>query len=86
MTVTTVYSAAGNVVDSTAIIPPATLTTCHSVGASMGSRETLTYSVRVMPCEVWSRVVGYYRPVDNFNVGKRQEFNDRHMLSMDKRL
>jgi len=27
--------------------------------------------------EVWSRVVGFYRPVDNWNPGKRQEFEDR---------
>lgn len=33
----------------------------------------------VMPCEVWSRIVGYYRPVQAWNVGKRQEFNDRVM-------
>jgi hypothetical protein len=28
-------------------------------------------------CEVWSRVTGYYRPVDQFNPGKKQEFWDR---------
>jgi ribonucleoside-triphosphate reductase len=27
--------------------------------------------------EVWSRVTGYFRPVTNFNEGKRQEFRDR---------
>ena len=26
-----------------------------------------------VPCEVYSRVVGYYRPVNNWNMGKRQE-------------
>jgi len=31
----------------------------------------------MMPCEVYSRVVGYYRPVQNWNQGKRQEFNER---------
>ena len=30
-----------------------------------------------MPCEVYSRVVGYYRPVQNWNVGKRCEFSIR---------
>ena len=29
------------------------------------------------PCEVYSRVVGYYRPVKNWNKGKREEFRDR---------
>jgi len=27
--------------------------------------------------EVWSRVTGYYRPVANFNEGKKQEYQDR---------
>jgi anaerobic ribonucleoside-triphosphate reductase len=28
-------------------------------------------------CEVYSRVVGYIRPVDNWNDSKQQEFKDR---------
>ena len=28
-------------------------------------------------CEVWSRITGYYRPVQNWNDGKVQEFHDR---------
>ena len=27
--------------------------------------------------EVYSRVVGYLRPVDNWNVGKKEEWKDR---------
>jgi ribonucleoside-triphosphate reductase len=38
----------------------------------------------VMPTEVYSRVVGYYRPVQNWNVGKRQEFSERE--TFDKAL
>lgn len=30
-----------------------------------------------IPCEVYSRVVGYYRPIQNWNKGKRQEFKER---------
>lgn len=33
--------------------------------------------VRKMPCEVYSRIVGYLRPVANWNKGKQQEFADR---------
>ena len=29
------------------------------------------------PCEVYSRIVGYIRPVDQWNPGKQEEFNDR---------
>ena len=28
-------------------------------------------------CEIYSRIVGYFRPVAQWNIGKRQEFNDR---------
>ncbi len=28
-------------------------------------------------CEVFSRVVGYFRPVNMWNDGKREEFKDR---------
>lgn len=31
------------------------------------------------PCEVWSRVMGYHRPVQNYNPGKKQEYDDREM-------
>lgn len=30
-----------------------------------------------VPCEVYSRIVGYLRPVQNWNVGKKEEFKDR---------
>ena len=29
------------------------------------------------PCEVYSRVVGYLRPVNQWNDGKREEHEDR---------
>ena len=29
------------------------------------------------PCEVWTRVMGYYRPVSFFNTGKKGEFHER---------
>jgi len=32
-------------------------------------------------CEVYSRVVGYFRPVQNWNLGKKQEFADRKEYS-----
>ena len=28
-------------------------------------------------CEVYSRVCGYFRPVSNWNHGKKEEFKDR---------
>jgi hypothetical protein len=29
------------------------------------------------PCEIWTRVMGYHRPVSSFNIGKQGEFNER---------
>lgn len=28
-------------------------------------------------CEVWTRVMGYHRPVASFNIGKKGEFHER---------
>ena len=39
---------------------------------------------KVVPCEVWSRIVGYYRPVQNWNIGKRQEFKERKIIKQEK--
>lgn len=32
-------------------------------------------------CEVWTRVMGYHRPVSSFNIGKRGEFEERMFFS-----
>ena len=29
------------------------------------------------PCEVWTRVMGYYRPVSHYNTGKKGEYHER---------
>ncbi len=34
--------------------------------------------------EVYSRVVGYFRPVQNWNKGKKEEFRDRKEYSQEK--
>ena len=34
-------------------------------------------------CEVWSRITGYYRPVQNWNDGKVQEYNDRKEYELE---
>lgn len=39
--------------------------------------EDKAQPVLKIPCEVYSRIVGYLRPVSNWNVGKRQEWQDR---------
>jgi hypothetical protein len=37
---------------------------------------TLTDEER-QPCEVWTRVMGYHRPVASFNIGKKGEHAER---------
>ena len=37
-----------------------------------------------VPCEVYSRIVGYVRPVRNWNKGKKQEFSERQTYRVDK--
>lgn len=34
--------------------------------------------------EVYSRVVGYYRPIQDWNEGKREEFKERRYLKIEK--
>ena len=31
-------------------------------------------------CEVWTRVMGYHRPVSSLNTGKHGEFNERRFF------
>ena len=31
-------------------------------------------------CEVWTRVMGYHRPVASFNIGKKGEFHERRFF------
>jgi anaerobic ribonucleoside-triphosphate reductase len=33
-------------------------------------------------CEVYSRVCGYFRPVSNWNKGKKEEFKDRRTFDV----
>ena len=37
-------------------------------------------------CEIWTRVMGYYRPVSEFNVGKKSEHEERLLFKEEKAL
>lgn len=66
----------------------------------MKNIETVTIAPRSQPsstgillkdeerqkCEVWSRVMGYHRPIAGYNVGKKQEFQDRVNFKEPKEL
>ena len=36
-----------------------------------------------IPTEVFSRVSGFYRPLNQWNPGKKSEYNDRKMANME---
>ena len=35
-------------------------------------------------CEVYSRIVGYFRPINDWNIGKKEEFKERKNFSVKK--
>ena len=60
-------------------LPYYTLSPTYSVCREHGyiTGEQYTCPICGKPTEVYSRITGYYRPVQNFNDGKAQEFKDR---------
>jgi ribonucleoside-triphosphate reductase len=52
-----------------------TFSVCNSHGYIPGEHPVCP--ICGSPAEVWSRVVGYLRPVQNFNTGKREEYFQR---------
>jgi hypothetical protein len=36
------------------------------------------------PCEIWTRVMGYHRPVSEFNKGKKSEYYSRKCFVEEK--
>ena len=40
--------------------------------------------MKKIPCEIYSRVVGYFQPVSQWNKGKREEFREREYLDLQK--
>lgn len=45
--------------------------------ATIGGRTVTLNDSERQECEIWTRVMGYYRPVENHNIGKKQEHRDR---------
>jgi ribonucleoside-triphosphate reductase (formate) len=54
-----------------------TFSICPSHGYLSGENFTCPKCTIEQPCEVYSRIVGYLRPVQQFNSGKQQEFKER---------
>jgi len=61
-----------------------TFSICPSHGYLEGEHFECPKCTIKQPCEVYSRVVGYYRPVQQFNIGKVQEFHERKTFKIKK--
>lgn len=44
--------------------------------------EESNRKVKVVKAEVYSRIVGYYRPVQDWNKGKKEEFSQRQYIDL----
>ena len=65
-------------------LPYYTMSPTYSVCADHGylSGEQYTCPICGKTTEVYSRITGYYRPVQNWNDGKTQEFKDRKVYDL----
>ncbi len=61
-----------------------TFSICPTHGYIEGEHFKCPKCTIEQPCEVYTRVVGYLRPVGQFNVGKQQEYKDRKEYRVKK--
>ena len=47
------------------------------VQALVGNQTVTLKDEERQECEIWTRVMGYYRPVSEFNIGKKSEHAER---------
>ena len=64
-----------------------TFSICPVHGYLVGEHLTCDKCAELHPeaepveCEVWTRVMGYFRPVQSFNIGKKGEYAERQMFT-----
>ena len=51
--------------------------TLNQLNEEISLLHTQLENLKGAPTEVYTRIVGYYRPVKNWNKGKREEYNER---------
>ena len=66
-----------------------TFSICPTHGYLNGEHKTCPKCYENNPnntteCEIWTRVMGYFRPVSSFNIGKKGEYNERIMFTEEK--
>jgi anaerobic ribonucleoside-triphosphate reductase len=66
-----------------------TFSVCPDHGYIAGEHQlcpTCQASQKTTQCEIYSRVVGYIRPVNQWNKGKQQEFHDRTTFDLREKI
>jgi len=59
-----------------------TFSVCPTHGYLAGEHFFCPKCVIKQPCEVYSRIVGYLRPVQQWNIGKQEEFKNRKVFKI----
>lgn len=59
-----------------------TFSICPSHGYLSGEHASCPHCAAA--CEIWTRVMGYHRPVSSFNKGKQGEFHERTFFEEDR--
>ena len=54
------------------------------VQALVGNQLITVSDEERQQCEIWTRVMGYYRPVSEFNIGKKSEYAERMLFQESK--
>lgn len=49
--------------------------------AAPAATQVILTDAERQPCEIWTRVMGYHRPLSSFNIGKKGEFDERKYFS-----
>ena len=57
--------------------------TAEEIGAEIAKVKEEMENAQGTECEVYARIVGYYRSVKNWNRGKREEYGERRMFMQD---
>lgn len=54
------------------------------VQSVIGNKTITLQDEERQECEIWTRVMGYYRPVSEFNIGKKSEHAERNFFKEKK--
>jgi ribonucleoside-triphosphate reductase len=60
--------------------------TLEEIDRDLAAAREALLSVEETPAEVYSRIVGYYRSVRNWNRGKREEYGERRLYNAEASL